>query len=202
MQDTEHPFFGDVVNGLLNANPALRQSAFIALVKERLFAEGSDLPVLGYAQYDFDLLHSVTEIACKQLERVQDYVRQLDELNEDFRDKMLGSFEHGRKREELLGKCVAKLANFYGVELRKPLQIDSRGEFALVVDNQSDPLANFKAMAHILNRHEPRCGATPGSILMPGQSTWCQLHHFGAETMVREVLVSQPEQKKKIIMSL
>lgn len=109
----------------------------------------------------------------------------LADINALFQRGEVSSVQHGREREAGLSSALGAMAREYGVLLQAPLQISSRGEFAI---NVVDGAGGYgEAFAELLNRHNPRCGAGPGAVLVSSNS-WCWMNHFNVEKMVGEHL--------------
>lgn len=94
-------------------------------------------------------------------------------------------------RKQHLAAAVYALAKCFGVSLQQPLQIDSRGDFSVVVMPKEGLPAGHGAAGHfgdfaaVLNQYQPRTGTVPGSTLC-AENGWCYLNHFSAEKMVLE----------------
>jgi len=96
------------------------------------------------------------------------------------------------QRERILAAALDTLAADFGVRLEMPLRIDSRGEFNLTAlhENGLNPTwgcGSYGAeFAALLNQYNPRCGTSPGAVLLP-ENGWCYLNHFEVERMVYKV---------------
>ena len=106
---------------------------------------------------------------------------------EFFKEQKITSVQHGSFRERTLVRALEQVAMETGVKLQKPLRIDARGEFNLVVDGPSKPPIGtilFGAkFAELLTAHNPRCGVSAGATISPTDG-WCMLNHFDAERLV------------------
>jgi len=121
-----------------------------------------------------------------------DAVGRLNRANIDFfQTRTLSSVDHKHAREAALADALGAMAEDFGVKLQRPLQINSRGEFAIVALNAdgSDPSRSVKAtnqfgaFADHLNPHNPRTGTQPGAHMIP-ENGWCYINHFEIERMV------------------
>jgi hypothetical protein len=95
-------------------------------------------------------------------------------------------------REAALAAGLRRLAKRHGIAFREPLQIDSRGEFPLVVSNGTpkDGPQDFcgqygEALAAVISRHNPRTGRVPTSYMSP-ENGWCRMNHFDVQAMLEE----------------
>ena len=94
----------------------------------------------------------------------------------------------GRKREARLAQGLRDLGTEHNIQFAEPLQIDSRGEFKLVVDAPGFG----PELVDLINAHRPRTGAQamdPGYLLPT--STWCRMNHFDVEKMLRDVHITE-----------
>ncbi|MBY0466250.1 MAG: hypothetical protein K2W33_15035 [Burkholderiales bacterium] len=120
-------------------------------------------------------------------------IQSLQQAHLDFQTQKISSLEHARQREAALAKALDLIALEHGVNLQKPLQIDSNGEFSIVALRPDGPVGQdpkihgcghfCNGFNELLNAHNPRCGISPGATLFP-ESGWCRLNHFGAERLV------------------
>lgn len=112
----------------------------------------------------------------------------LQQVNEEFSQGKLSSFDHSAARETALADALLALGHMHGVQLRAPLFIErGTGEFALQVSVPGqDPMlgvGKFGTLATVLNRHDPRTGVASGARLSEDNG-WCWLNHFRAEQLV------------------
>lgn len=119
------------------------------------------------------------------------------QTEKDFSEGTVKSLPHSRLREAALANALHALAAMNGVTLQVPLHIDSRGEFSLVAmpENGSSPdygTGPYGAFVDILNRHNPRTGVFPTSMMSPGNG-WCYINHFDAEHMVKRVFTEMQQ---------
>lgn len=127
----------------------------------------------------------------------QSAMASLLQTESDFEAGTVKSVPHSHLRGEALGKALLALAAMHGVTLQLPLHIDSRGEFSLVAmpDNGASPdygTGHYGAFVEILNRHSPRTGIFPTSMMSPGNG-WCYMNHFDAERMVKTAFASMQQ---------
>ncbi len=78
-----------------------------------------------------------------------------------------------------LADGLRALATAHGVTFREPLQIDARGEFALIVERTG----YGEKLAALLSRHNARTGIRPGAML-DALNGWCAMNHFDVERML------------------
>ena len=103
----------------------------------------------------------------------------------------LTPLEHSRLRESALANLVVAMAVDMGVNLKRPLSIDSRGEFSLIAINKDVRNPDYgkggfgDEFSEALTRHNGRTGINPGAIFT-ADSGWAYLNHFAAENMVLE----------------
>jgi hypothetical protein len=117
-------------------------------------------------------------------------IQSLQQAHLDFQARRITPLEHSRQREVALAMALDLIALEHGVNLQKPLQIDSNGEFSIValLPDGQDPKIYGAALFcngfnELLNAHNPRCGVSPGATLLP-ENGWCRLNHFDAERLV------------------
>lgn len=96
--------------------------------------------------------------------------------------------EVARAREEALANGLRHLATCCYRVFSEPLQIDSNGEFLLVM--QSTGVANWsrqfgKRLAAILSPNRPRMGTFPANSISELNS-WCMMNHFDVERMLEQ----------------
>jgi hypothetical protein len=113
-----------------------------------------------------------------------------------FQKQEISPVGHSRQREAALSIGLSALARYLHVTLKAPLQIDSRGEFMLVVEQAGDGVATINqrngskvfgsAFAECLNPYAPRTGIFAGAT-MDADSAWCFMNHFNVEKMLLEV---------------
>lgn len=102
--------------------------------------------------------------------------------------------EHSRVRENALSDALFYLAADMGVNLNKSkLNINSNGDFDFQGENAlrgGDPFS--KELCDFLNKHGvTRNGVdtSTASEMIPDQSNWTFINHFGAEKLVKERIV-------------
>lgn len=102
----------------------------------------------------------------------------------------MNPLEQSRQREAKLVQGLRQLATKYGTTFREPLQIDSRGEFSLVISNRTthdgatDPTGQYgEPLAELLSQFNPRTGTALTRFLLP-ENGWCYMHHFDVERML------------------
>lgn len=111
--------------------------------------------------------------------------------------KGMTQWEAGRKREQLLASGLRTLGAKHGIRFREPLQIDTNGEFSLVVllnpEDEHTPSASVQCGSYgvsfvaLLNKHNPRTGIRPTKHMDP-RNGWCRINHFDVERMLNEGL--------------
>lgn len=114
----------------------------------------------------------------------------LNEAHTLFGAGKISSVQHGDSRQAALVAGLEAMAAGFGVKLRGPLQIDSRGEFSIVVEPSPDADGEARPQmgadfANSLNCFGPRTGTMPGAVMSP-ESGWCLMNHFSVEKMLRE----------------
>lgn len=128
--------------------------------------------------------------------QLQMATQSLLEANDQFASGALSSVGHRDAREAALSAGLQALAAEFGVTLRAPLLVDSRGEYTLVAELPELPKGGgrsaqssgcFGDLAAVLNRYAPRTGVFPGAILLR-ECGWCYLNHFNAERMLLDRL--------------
>lgn len=102
------------------------------------------------------------------------------------------SVPHADIRGGCLAKGLSALAQLHGVQLQKPLHIDSRGEFSIVAlpegrDVRLGAGPYGEKFSQLLNEFQPRCGIAPPAHLQP-ESGWCHMNHFMVERMLYTAL--------------
>lgn len=123
----------------------------------------------------------------------------LDNVHAQFSLAEISSVQHGNLREKAIGQALEALADHYGVDLKTPLTIDSRGEFSIMVKHPDSEELNFcgkftQEFAEVLNQYGPRCGIYPTAVL-DSDSGWCRMNHFSVEKMVTEQCQALNHQK-------
>lgn len=71
------------------------------------------------------------------------------------------------------------IASSHGVQLQKPLSIDSRGEISIVALPPNGDIRlgcgqYGEFFAQLLCDHKPRTGVAPGRVMLP-ENGWCHL---------------------------
>lgn len=95
-----------------------------------------------------------------------------------------------RKRELILADGLRTLAKNNNIQLKEPLQIDSLGEFSIVVEPEKGAYTNScgkfgDTFAKTISQYEPRTGVIPTKHL-DGLNGWCRINHFSVEKMLRD----------------
>lgn len=121
--------------------------------------------------------------------------QELIAANEAFVAGSINPSQHRYAREDAMSKAMDALAGAHGVNLQKPLQLDSNGEMSLVAMplDGSDPrygTGQFGTLSAVLNQYQPRCGVAPGAVLPP-QMGWCRMNHFQVEKMILDCFHEQ-----------
>ncbi|WP_371436225.1 hypothetical protein [Polaromonas sp.] len=112
----------------------------------------------------------------------------LESAEKKFLTAELSPLAHGRAREAAIVAGIEAIAASYGLNLRLPLSIDSRGDISIIAipDPGNDRKGFGKDFADLLTLHQVRCGQFPGAHLLP-ENCWGFLNHFAAEKLVRHV---------------
>lgn len=132
----------------------------------------------------------------------------LQTASAQFKAGEIKSYPYSRIREEHLTKALDALATELGVNLEKPLMINSLGEYSIVAmhpDGRSPQMGCGKftqEFVDLLNPHSPRTGTQPS--FMTANNGWCKVFHFGAEAMVlkeyeRRLLMSQAQSALDVV---
>lgn len=105
-----------------------------------------------------------------------------------FQASELSPLAHGRAREAAICAGIDAIATSFGVTLKRPLSIDSRGDISIVAlaEPGKENKGFGKEFADLLTFHQVRCGQNPGAHLTP-EAGWGFLNHFSAEKLVRHV---------------
>lgn len=98
--------------------------------------------------------------------------------------------EVAEQREQALADGLRAFAKSHGIEFREPLNINSLGEFRLVVINPVDPnglfCGQFGTAADIIAKHNPRTGVSPSKFMSP-YNGWCSMNHFDVENLLESI---------------
>lgn len=117
-------------------------------------------------------------------------VAELKAARDEVGAGQLNPLEFARVREESIGRALVAVAADCGVTLEQPVQIDSNGEYSVVVKQEATYSGWGQAqygptLAEVLNQHNPRTGVAPGAC-MAADNSWCHLNHFAAEALVMD----------------
>lgn len=105
-------------------------------------------------------------------------------------------------REKALAEGLHHLATCCGKSFQGPLQINSRGEFSLVMNDpgigrdggqaliQTDAGRYGELLASILSPHGPRTGIAPARSIHPFNG-WCSMSHFDVQAMLEQFEATQ-----------
>lgn len=126
-------------------------------------------------------------------------IADLTDTNTQFLAGDISPLQHGTQREKALGDALEAVADHYGVELKRPLRIDARGEFDIHVKHPDSQEMNVcgkytQEFAEVLNKYDPRTGVFPGAVLTDSAG-WCSMNHFSVEKMVTEQLAQLSPQR-------
>jgi hypothetical protein len=116
----------------------------------------------------------------------------LIEAGRQFDRKEIKSVQYSVLRGKALCDALDALASSYGIQLQKPLHIDSRGDIRIVavpvdgsrVEQGAGPFGESFATA--LNQGRPRTGI-PGNYppaTLDSENGWCYMNHFNLEKML------------------
>lgn len=112
-------------------------------------------------------------------QKLSEALQHLATVHEEFAAEKISPIQHADARERQIVLALNAMAADYGIDLKQPLRIDSRGEFYLIAKG------GFGSMAAFMNQHRPRTGVAAGATLLP-ENGWCYMNHFDAERMVQQ----------------
>jgi hypothetical protein len=129
-------------------------------------------------------------------------VEQLIDAHAQFKQGTISAYAFANMRGPYIAQALQAVAHELGADLKEPMHIDSRGEYAILAKRAEGAVAaSYDAVGHygeafveVLNRYSPRTGIFAGAILS-ASCGWCYLNHFDAEKLVMDYYSEQQKGK-------